>query len=64
MTTIHEEQQYLNLVRDIINTGISRDDRTGVGTKSKFGCQMRFSLRFVTRCNFVKIFVGTNNFLY
>lgn len=40
-----EEQQYLNLVHDIIHHGIQKTDRTGVGTMSKFGCVMRFSLR-------------------
>jgi len=40
-----EEIQYLNLVRDLIDNGIYRDDRTGTGTYRKFGAQMRFSLR-------------------
>lgn len=39
-----EEQQYLNLVKDIIESGESRDDRTGTGTLSTFGEKMIFSL--------------------
>jgi hypothetical protein len=42
---LHEEHQYLSLVRDVIQNGVVKADRTGVGTRSKFGCQMRFSLR-------------------
>lgn len=40
-----EEEQYLALVREIIDSGVERTDRTGVGTKSVFGRMMRFSLR-------------------
>ena len=41
----HEENQYLSLVREIIESGQEKSDRTGVGTLSVFGRQLRFSLR-------------------
>lgn len=36
--------QYLTLLEKVMNEGATRDDRTGTGTKSVFGHQMRFDL--------------------
>ena len=44
MAAPHYEQQYLDLMRRIWTTGDERIDRTGVGTRSIFGAQLRFDL--------------------
>ncbi len=37
-------KQYLQLLQHIIDNGVDRSDRTGTGTRSVFGYQMRFDL--------------------
>lgn len=38
-------QTYLSLLSDVLNNGMAKADRTGVGTLSVFGRQVRFNLR-------------------
>lgn len=40
----HEEYQYLEAMKDILETGEFKEDRTGVGTISKFGLKMSFDI--------------------
>ncbi|WP_372749705.1 thymidylate synthase, partial [Litorivivens sp.] len=38
-------KQYLDLMQDVIDNGVDKSDRTGVGTRSVFGRQLRFDLQ-------------------
>lgn len=40
----HEEYLYLNMVKEIISNGNLKNDRTGTGTLSTFGCQVLYYL--------------------
>jgi dihydrofolate reductase/thymidylate synthase len=43
-----EENQYMQMVQNILNTGHQKTDRTGTGTLSQFGGQMKFDLKDYT----------------
>ena len=46
LQTNMEEQEYLNLIKDILDNGVEAHTRTGISTKSLFAKQLRFSLRY------------------
>lgn len=37
-------KQYLDLLKHVMDNGVDRDDRTGTGTRSVFGYQLRCDL--------------------
>ncbi len=43
-STKHGERQYLDVLEEVLTSGALKTDRTGTGTRSVFGRQMRFAL--------------------
>jgi thymidylate synthase len=41
----HTDEQYLSLVKEVMDNGVEKRDRTGVGTLSIFGAQRKYDLR-------------------
>lgn len=52
----HEEFLYLRLVQDVLSNGNKKDDRTGTGTLSKFGCQVYYKLKVALHFDFKLLF--------
>lgn len=44
MSERHEEYQYLNLLKKIVDEGVEKPDRTGVGNKAICGAHLKFDL--------------------
>jgi thymidylate synthase len=41
----HTDEQYLSLVKEVMENGVEKHDRTGVGTIAVFGAQRKYDLR-------------------
>jgi hypothetical protein len=59
----HDELQYLQQLKMIIEKGTKKGDRTGVGTLSVFGTQARYSLKDGNKLNAYNILLIINEML-
>jgi len=56
------ENKYLNLMRKIIDTGLEKNDRTGIGTLSLFGQSVEYGIKYENGMYTIPMFTTKNVF--
>lgn len=41
------DKQYTDLLQDILDNGVKKEDRTGTGTLSVFGREIRHNMKYI-----------------